>query len=203
MRARDLTKTELVEILEIIEDAQSCTAPENLRRLLLRGQDLLEAEYSVCGMGILEPGSKKLSEITSVISGNYPREFFDLYVPERMYRDDPIVRYHSRFSLSGFWKDIFKHFDDSRAARVTDIGREIGLVHGLSSSVYMPGNDDEISIISFAGGKDTFTARHKGILDILTAHLNNALVSVSTGKEPATPLPGWSAEPLSLKVKLL
>src|SRR3972149_1055759 len=144
--SKEFSKKELVSILEIIEAAQNCVTPGEVSSLLLRTKDLVFADYSVCGMGRLSGGEVK--DILAVVNGNYPTE--------GLYRYDPVVRYHSSFSPTQSWSDIYTMYDDVEARFVVSNAWDFGIRHGISSSIFMPGLEN-ISIFAFAARNDSFT----------------------------------------------
>jgi hypothetical protein len=174
IRSKEFSKADLVSILEVIESAQACSTEAGLQSVILRSKDLLGADFAAsatCTVSLTNP-----PELVSAINGNYPGEFVGIYLAEHYYKSDPVVRYLSRFSYPQLWSDIFKGIDDASTGYIIDTARDFGLRYGVSSSVYIPGRE-EINIFSFAGPVDGFTEHHKNILEALTLHLNNAVVS--------------------------
>ncbi|MFQ5736536.1 MAG: autoinducer binding domain-containing protein [Thermodesulfobacteriota bacterium] len=184
----DLTKRELVGILEVIEFAQSCSCSEQVKALLIKSMGIVEADHSACGTLRVEGAAPR--EITYIVNGNYPEDMFDHYLCSRLYLKDPLVRYHSNFSTTRLWSEIFEEINDICARQVIDYAADYGLRYGVSSSLYVPGTES-VAIVSFAGAKNRFAARHKEILDILAVHINKAVVRASPGPpEVMTPGPG-------------
>lgn len=172
----DLTKSELVGILEIIEAAQACADKTRARELLLKARDLVEAEWAVSGIITAQPSLPP--EIVCVLNGNYPEDMFGHYLSGRLYVKDPVVRYHANFSMTRLWSEILKEVDDDAARQVVNYASDFGLRYGVSSGLYLP-DTESVAITSFAGPKDKFKGRHKYVADILAAHLNRALVRCS------------------------
>lgn len=176
MAPDEFSKTELVSILEIIEDARHCDTSTKLKKVMLKAKDLVSAERAICGLGKLSPGG--LQDVVSIVNGNYPESWLRDYRAARMYLNDPIVRYHTNSSITQFWDDIFKRCDDRLSGEVIGFGRDHGLNHGISSSVYIP-DYENISIFAFAHTKHNLNPHNKKIVEALTLHLNNALVNVT------------------------
>ncbi len=182
MAVEEFSKAELINVLEIIEGTQNCASKEELKGLILQAKDLVSADFAICGLGKVSGGM--LTEVVSIVNGNYPRSWMEGYMSEKLYRGDPVVRYYSRFSLTQFWSDIVKHFDDSLAQPPIALALDHGIRAGISSGVYVP-ETECVGIFSFSGGRDKFNDHHKKIVDILTLHLNKALVRASEGLPPA------------------
>ncbi|MBI5902654.1 MAG: autoinducer binding domain-containing protein [Deltaproteobacteria bacterium] len=175
MSIEGFSKKELISILEIIEGANVCATERDLGRLLLRAMELLCADYSICGLGRVSCG--ELKEVVKIINGNYPEDWLNRYTSERLYFKDPIVRQQVQFSVTQLWSDIFKTSNDDLARAFIRNAADFGLRYGVSSGIFLPMRE-EIVIFSFAAKKDRFNDRHKRIMDIITLHLNNALVDM-------------------------
>ncbi len=184
MSIKNFSKIELVNILEIIEGAQECATENDLKALILRTKDLVTADFAICGLGRIS--GNMLSEVVSVVNGNYPQGWLDSYMSEKLYFGDPVVRYYSRFSLTQYWADIIKHFGDSLARPAIDCAAGYGIRAGISSGIYVP-ETACVGIFSFAGDRDRFKDHHKKIVDMLSLHLNRALVRTSAGLPPEGP----------------
>lgn len=171
----NLSKLELVRILELIELSQKCFGPEDLRKLILESRDLFGAEYAVCGL--LEPGKPV---ITSFVNGNYPEEWVSRYVSCNYQGDDPVVRFHSNFAVTQLWSDVFKRYNDQKSRDLRKNAGDYRLKHGVTASVYVP-DIDKIALFSFSNARNVFKDRHKKLGDILAVHLHGALVrAIST-----------------------
>lgn len=181
MSIKELSRDELINVLEIIEGTQNCASEKELKGLILRAKDLVSADYAICGLGKIH--GSMLSEVVTVVNGNYPRGWMETYLREKLYFGDPVVRYYSRFSLTQYWSDIVKHFSDSLAQPAIDCAIDHGLRAGISSGIYVP-EMESVGVFCFAGEKNRFDDHHKKILDILALHLNKALVGISGAPTP-------------------
>ncbi len=171
---KDLTKKELIEVLDIIEGARSCSNPLQLKPLLLKAGELVLADYSICGLVEAEGGVVK--GISAFVNGNYPEEWCSTYMERKLYINDPVVNYHMRFSMAEFWSNALKTADKDISKPVLEYAGDFGLKYGISSSIYVPGTG-QMAMFAFSGARDRFSKHHKRIVDILTLHLNRALLS--------------------------
>lgn len=172
MDLKDFSKEELISILEIIERARNCKGRNHLKDIMLRAKELVCADKAICG--IAKVSDSDVTEVVTVVNGNYPEGWLARYTSEKLYLIDPVVRYHTRFSTTRFWDEIFKISKDRQERLVIEHASDFGLRHGISSGIYDPVNEN-IGIFAFGGEKDRFVPHHKKIIDILTLHLNNAL----------------------------
>lgn len=170
--AEDFSKQELITILETIEAARTSRGELSLKRLLKRAKELLCAENCICGLGRIREG--RLLDISTVVNGDYPEEWLDAYMAERLYKKDPIINYHVQFSSTQLWSETFRRFTDDRTRGLIARASDFGLKYGISGGIFDP-EENYISIFSFAGTTDRFKAHHKKIMDVITLHLHRAL----------------------------
>ncbi|MBI5644020.1 MAG: autoinducer binding domain-containing protein [Deltaproteobacteria bacterium] len=183
MLTKDLSKNELVAILDVIERARNCMGTSGLKDLIMRARELVSADYAICGIGRIMDDRV---ELVSVINGNYPTGWLSHYTADRLYYNDPVLNYLKRFSITQFWDGIFRDFSDPRAREVINYASEYDLKTGISTAIYMP-DDELIGVFSFASGKEKFTERSRKIVDMLALHLNKALFEAVS---PAAGAPG-------------
>jgi len=176
MLNKDLTKTELIEILEIIEGTRFCVDKSDLKRLLLKSCELAEADNSVCG--IVEVSSLGPTGLKDALNGNYPEKMFEHYLDSKLFLKDPIVRYHANFSIARSWSEIFREVNDEQARQVVNYASDFGLKHGISSALFLP-EEQGVFIVSYAGHDKKSWVHQKKIADILTTHLGNAMLRCS------------------------
>lgn len=162
------SKTDVVGIMETIEAAHKCASEAGLKAVLQRASGLLEAQYSICGIG-----SSNFSMV-ALVNGSYPREWLDAYFDERLYLYDPVVKYQMNFPSTVNWKNISRHCADGQSRAFFARANAYGLANGISSGIYSP-TGSTLSIFSFAGRSDSFGARNKKILETIVPHLNIAL----------------------------
>lgn len=178
MDPNDFSRGELIRILEVIEGARNSVTSEHLRKVILQARELVSADRTICGVAKVSAG--EVEEIVSVVNGNYPHGWLSSYLAEKMYYTDPIVRFHTQYSLTQFWSDIFKTSTDSGSRAAIEHAADFGLRHGISSGIYVP-ESGSLGILAFAGDQNRFSDRHKKIMDIISLHINNALVRTACG----------------------
>ncbi len=174
-------KKELISILELIDDLSKCVTHTEAAGLLMRVKDLLNADCAVCGTGIID--AKGAITINDILESGYPNEWLNLYFKEGLYRHDPIIRHHMKFSEPELWSNIRQSITDEKARAVTEWAGEFGLKYGISSSLYIPATG-MFSLFCFASAEDVFTERHKDLLGALILHLNIAITESSV-KDPS------------------
>jgi len=173
-------KEELISIIELIGELSKCVTHDGAESLLTRTKELLMADCAVCGTGRIDENGG--IDITTIVDSGYPGEWLNLYFKEGLYRYDPVVQHHIKFSEPELWVNIRKGSIDEKGRAVTEWADEYGLRYGISSSVYIPGTG-MFSLFCFASNEDIFTERHKSLLGALTLHLNMAIAQ-SSGDNP-------------------
>lgn len=176
MPFEDLSKDELIGILELIEKAQRVSGSRDLQKLINKAAVLLEAEYALCGL--VRAGSDGLPAITSCVNGSYPEEWVRRYLEKSYHLKDPVVRFHMNYALTQTWSDVIRQSDDEEARKVVGEASEHGLKFGITGALYVP-EVDNIALFIFAGRDDNFGAHQKRIADILSMHFTQALVDCS------------------------
>ncbi|MFQ5330417.1 MAG: autoinducer binding domain-containing protein [Thermodesulfobacteriota bacterium] len=171
MNTKDYTKSELTGLLEAVDLSSQSSSEGDLRALIIRAKELVGADYSICAMGTV--ASNGLSDVLTVVNGDYPEEWVRIYKSEGLHNADPVVRHHARFCGTQLWADTYRRYTDSEAKRFFSRAGDFGLNYGISSGVYVPGAE-MVSIFSFAGSRNIFDAHNKEIVDILTLHLHKA-----------------------------
>ena len=170
MAFEDLSKDELIRILELIEISQKCKSPESVKSLILASKDVLEADFAVCGFASTGPQPM----VTDFVNGNYPDEWVRRYTEENLCLHDPVVRFHSKYMLTQFWSDVFSFYDYPQANALIRDASDYGLKFGITGAVYAP-ERDEVAIFTFASDRNRFRRHHKRLLDILITHFYRAL----------------------------
>lgn len=170
----DLAKTELISILELIDQAQRSFGAVDMQSLVLKAAGLLDAEFTVCGL--CRTGMDGQPAVTSYVNGNYPEEWVKRYIEKGYHLKDPVVRFHTQFAMTQTWSNVFRQFEDKGARQVVGEASDFGLKFGITGALYVP-EIENIAMITFAGRRDNFGARHKRIADILTMHFTKAMIA--------------------------
>ena len=176
---KNLSKKELIAIMEVIESARTCNDKKDVQNLIMRAKNLLGADYCICGLGknLADGISEPSAIINGIINGNYPEEWVDMYKRERFYTRDPVVKFHSKFVMTQLWSDTFKFYNDKETIKFLNSASDFGLKNGIVSGMYDP-ELKSTSLFSFASDRQGFSQHHKKVMDILVPHLHNALAGI-------------------------
>jgi hypothetical protein len=169
---KDFSKHELVSILETVEAARNCSDEISLRQLIKQVKELVCADNCICGLANMD--AKGLTDVVTVVNGDYPEQWLNLYLAGELYKKDPVVKFHAQFGLTQLWKDTFELYDEEASKQVLMCAGDFGLNHGITGGIFDP-DMKNLSIFSFSGDADRFNAHHKNIVDVVTLHLHRAL----------------------------
>lgn len=174
---KDLSKRDLVSILETIDLSRSSHTHSQVKELILKAKDAVEADYAICG--ICRHPLEKASDIVTVINGNYPSEWLSHYFKEGLYRIDPVIRGVMRFSITRSWSEILRDPQDPEIERLIGGAHDFGIRHGVTAGVYVP-EAKGMCVFTFCGGKDVYKERHREIIEALSLHLNAAVLRAAS-----------------------
>ncbi len=172
---KDFSKKDLISILEIIETARVCDSKMQFEQLLFQIKDIISADYCVCGLGNITNTS--LSDDFLHLNGNYPDEWVKIYISEKFLQKDPVVKFHTQFTMTNFWSDASKVYNDKQTKNFMGLASDFGLNYGISSGIREP-DTGEITLFSFASKTEVLNTYHKKIIDILTFHIHFALLRI-------------------------
>jgi len=174
-------KKKLVTILELINDLSQCLTRKETEGLLTRVSGLLRADCALCGTGRIDERGNL--HIRNIIESGYPGDWLNLYLRDKLYKYDPVMRHHMKFSAPELWSNIKRNSTDDKELAVAEWAGEFGLKYGISSSLYLPATG-MFSLFCFASAEDVFTKQQQKILNALILHLNMAITKNSIKDAP-------------------
>lgn len=164
------SKSELIDILDLIHESIRCKTEADLVSIVARLKDLVCADNGVCALG------DNSGNIIKIININYPVDWLDMYAKEELYKKDPVVHYNFKFFKTCLWSEAIEAFPDKLYTDLMNMASEFRLKYGVAGGLHSLENKG--SIFSFSSEKNRFRAHHKKILDILMPHVNQALERV-------------------------
>lgn len=180
MDYKRFSKKELMDILDVIQTSLSCKTEGDFRFLLEKAKGILGGECSICGLTAYD--AKGLPQVTNIINGSYPEEWFKAYNEEKLYEIDPIVWHHHKFLGTQIWTDTYKKYKEKVSPKFIYNANSFSLRFGIAGgmrSLY----GGLTSITSFANSKNYFSTHQKAIMDILIPNFHEALIRVCRGNE--------------------
>lgn len=172
MDYKRFSKKELTDILDVIQAASVCETEADMVKIIHKARELVCADYCICGIERINGDS--LPPVLQIVNGNYPEEWLNIYLAEKFYKIDPVIKHHLRFGMTQVWSDTFKYYNDKVSKDFLNHAADFGLKHGISGGVFEP-EEKNISIFSFASNTNGFKPRSKELLDRLIPHLHKSL----------------------------
>ncbi len=172
MDYKEFTKKELTSILDIIQLCLKSRAEQDIIDIIARTKELVCADKGICCLGDASTG-----KLVKYINLDYSREWESIYVAEKLYRIDPVIRYNYELFRTQFWSEALERYSNPQNIDLMNRASDFGLKYGIASGVN--GDGYKGSIISFSSDRNRFDTHHKNTLDILTPHIHQALVRSS------------------------
>ncbi|TAN61617.1 LuxR family transcriptional regulator [bacterium] len=172
MNYTQFSKNEMMNILEVIQNAVACNTESDIISVLKKTGELVSGAYSICGIGKCR--DEQLIEIKNIVNVNYPAEWLETYNSKKLYEKDPVILHQSRHSGVQLWSDTYKMYDDKIYSEFIDEAADYDIRYGVSGGVHTA-HDGMASIITFSNKKNCFKAHHKAILTVLTPHIHQAM----------------------------
>ena len=178
-----LSRREANALLEIIDAGLRSGSEEDVRRLVLRLQDLIPFEFALCA---LSGTSYSSVEPHRIINVSYPVLWLENYISEGFDRIDPILAEHRiRFDLQ-YWSDSSKKHGGHKqfVACAEAYGLKEGYSHGLKTE-----KGNMASLFSFGARSMKRLPRTCHILRRIVPHLHQALLRVVASLETRRRMP--------------
>lgn len=166
------SKTELSDILDVIQMSVACRKESDIIDITARVREMVCADNAVCALG--EGDSVKLIKI---VNQNYPDEWKAMYAAEEYFKVDPVIRFNFEHSRAHLWTEAMDLYREEPYVELMNKASEFGLKYGVASGICRPGQKNT-SIFSFSAGTNHFDDHHKDMLAILTPHIHQALIRV-------------------------
>ena len=182
----DLTKRELVDLLEFVHRLLTVSTDEQFQNLLLHVPNLVPCENSVAGLGRID-SLARFQGFVKIVNISYPLDWVALYLKEGYAEVDPILRTHfERFSTQ-IWSDTFRRISSAREKCFVENAKSFGLSEGITLGGVCPRHGIR-SLFSFAGREMADSGRHAALLEYLIPHLHIALMRTAFPLSGAPPL---------------
>jgi LuxR family quorum sensing-dependent transcriptional regulator len=175
----DLSKTELVALLEVISDCANCDSMEMFFAVTSKLENLLQAGH------IVFLSSKKdfpsTAETIQEINVSYPADWTEIYRSQNYTEVDPLIS-SGRTGLL-YWKDVYKKIPPDQ--EFYSQAKSFGLGNGFSHII---SNQQIFGLISVADEKLANSPRSRAIINNLAPHFHQ-LVQLLTHKQARENVP--------------
>jgi LuxR family transcriptional regulator, quorum-sensing system regulator CviR len=168
----DLTKQDLLVLLEIIDDALRCDDLDTYKQIVLKLHLLVNFESAFClTFGMVEFKDEKVNLPFTTI--NYPEEYLNRYISKGYHIVDPIGKeYLKTFDIQN-WSDVMHKYKRKPETIVANEARDFGLYDGMTYGI--PDlSSMSTTCFSFAGKVMENDDRTRFILKHSITHLSSA-----------------------------
>lgn len=165
-----LSKTEAVQLLELIEDSRRCADMEGFRRLICSLGGLMSFDMAVCGTARFDCNGALDNQ--RIVNISYPEEWLNLYAEQDLAMIDPVVRAHMTDFSARTWSDAYCQW--GRPQPFLSIAEDFGIRNGYCFGALSPA-ERTASIFSLCTDRKN-SGHSEKMLDILAPHFHEALL---------------------------
>jgi transcriptional regulator EpsA len=184
----NLTKSELVKIMTIIENCLLCSSQEELKfDILIPLRQIIPHEVSVCCIGDIS------LKIKSIINIDYPEDFLKIYFNKLIFEDPLIKEWLSNWKPQ-IWSAIYyQKYPKQTNPYLKSLSEDYNLKEGISYGF----PDPEMRLathFSFGRSPERLSPRFAKILEIILPHVHQAFIRVLRKEEmlPSEPYLEWN-----------
>jgi DNA-binding CsgD family transcriptional regulator len=168
----ELTKEDLVEVIEFVGSCLSVTDEKGLSSLIRGMKSFVPYNFTTYGVAKVEDVA--LSGVTGMVNVNCPEEWTP-YINDNFFIIDPVRTRFSIFRLL-IWSETYQRYSNVDP-KFLYIVQNFRLTEGLTCGVIEP--DSSIaSLFSFADASKKLSCRHIALLERIVPHLHQALIRI-------------------------
>lgn len=170
----DLTKHELVTVLELIHASLSVNTEEEFKSLLSRVEALIPSTHTIICLGKID-AETRFQSFMKMVNISYPLDWISLYTKEDYADVDPILQSHYGRFKTQIWSETYRQATSPDELKFIRDADTFGLSEGITLGVACH-RSGVGSVFSFAGQSIPDHARHSALLEYLVPHLHVALM---------------------------
>jgi DNA-binding CsgD family transcriptional regulator len=179
---RDLTKSEIQRVLEILHYAAEATTGDDIHFLLQLIQKAVACPRVIGGVAQLGANGE-FKAFNSVINVSYSNDWLYTYGKQGYAAVDPVLQSLLSTFQTQIWEQTYKQTSSPKQCEFIEEARSYGLTSGLTTGL-LERNRRFTSFFSFAGGEQSDAHRYKGLVEYLVPYLHRVLMA-----NTQTPLP--------------
>jgi len=170
----NLTRQELLDLLELTQDALAVNTEHELKNLLLRVKKLVPCEHMLSLLGQTDHEGQLLG-VTKLVNINYSADWLTHYAANGYAAVDPILIHHFHSFKTQTWSQTYQSAASSAERQFAEHAQSYGLSQGITLGQRSRRNGTG-SMFSFAGQDMGEHPRHLGLLTRLAPHLHVAMM---------------------------
>jgi len=171
----DLTKAELLQILEIFHYTMEATTGEDVHRILQLLQQALPCTKVIGGVAEYTP-SGGFKEFSRVLNVSYSNDWLYAYCKNEYATVDPVLQYLPSTLPTQVWTQTYAAATSPRQLEFIEEACAFGLTNGITTGK-LDRKRGIATFFSFAGGDANGTVRYKDFLEYLVPYLHRVLTA--------------------------
>lgn len=177
----DLSKRELLDLMQLVHDALLVKTDQELTPLLLQLKNLIPCEHIIVGMGETNIAGH-LQNVVKIINISYPTDWLSRYQEKNYAAVDPVLKTHARRFGTQLWSETFANATSKLELAFIEDARAFGLGQGITIGQL---NKRKLlgSLFSFSGEEMGSHKRHQMLLKYVLPHLHLALMRTAYTSE--------------------
>lgn len=177
----DLSKRELLDLMQLVHDALLVKTDQELTPLLLQLKNLIPCEHIIVGMGETNIAGH-LQNVVKIINISYPTDWLSRYQEKNYAAVDPVLRTHAHRFGTQLWSETFANATSKLELAFIEDARAFGLGQGIT--IGQPNKRKLLgSLFSFSGKEMGSHKRHQMLLEYVLPHLHLALMRTAYTSE--------------------
>lgn len=192
MHLPDLSKADLLTILDIVEECHLTSADGSLDRVMSLLRELVPYEMALIGVASLQ---LEVGSAPGIWNFGFDQEWLRVYQQRRYERIDPVVRLALSTNASVSWQDVVageRPIDRDLLALKLDFGH----VYGLTCGNVEQSGQKQATLITLSLSREAPAPRFHRILERVTPHLR--ALCLGAHRDPSEPVPELTERELEI-----
>ncbi|ALA56953.1 helix-turn-helix transcriptional regulator [Nitrospira moscoviensis] len=171
----DLTKAELVQVLEILHYTMEAKTGEDVHRILQLLQEAVPCTRVIGGIAEYTP-TGDFKEFSRVLNVSYSNDWLYAYCKNEYAAVDPVLLHLPTSLPTLIWKQTFAAATSPRQLEFIEEACAFGLTNGITTGK-LDRKRGVATFFSFAGGDANGTVRYKDLIEYLVPHFHRVLTA--------------------------
>ncbi len=174
--AKHLSKSDLIELLDVLDEARTVGSEAQFRRVLHLASRLFPVDRMNVSLAKLADDNRILST-SGQIHINYPRQWLEHYQKASLAKLDPVGRILFKTDGAVVWANLRKQDDAREAQMFSSDAAQFGLKDGFSFGCRFS-RGDAGSMFTCVGNEVTKHKRHLALIQFLMPYLHDGFARV-------------------------
>lgn len=171
-----LSKSDLLVMLEIINDALLIQSPEEVENIWIK----LQQKVGIDGLSLVVSASSDHQDLMkpNLILHGIPEDWINRYQDQHYSVIDPVIEYCLSTEAATSWSNAYRHSDESTIDFI-DEAKQFGMINGYAIGKRAHAFSGTASITSFSIGDSTVCPPQEIMIQNILPHFNEILTRPS------------------------